>query len=126
MAFSCGIHLKIIGRAVCIDLSEESDFLESVCSIQDPHVTVLFRKRGQWLEEELQQFVEFRDQWLQRKGQPVEGGRCEFVGNRKWGKSSNHIDGELCQFVTDAREALMEHMECSEDQQRKPHVAVRR
>ena len=125
--FTCGIHLKIFGRAIGVDLSSETDFLASVeCEKDDPHVTVLFRRKPKFTMEDVRQLVAFRAAWLEDRGQPAKGGRCSFVANREWGKRSNLIDGDLCEFVLAAREALREQLGCSKEDERLPHVSVRR
>ena len=95
--------MKIFGRAIVVDLSKEQEYLGAVgCEIDQPHVTVLFRHWPRFTEEELQQVETFKRLWLMKRG----NAHCYFVGNRPWTVYTNFIDGDLNDFVLDAREAL--------------------
>lgn len=118
---SSGIHLVHMGRALVVDLSKDMKGVES-CTVDAPHCTVIFRQQG-FDEAELRELVGFRAEWLESLNRPAKGGRCTFDVSRRWGEKSNHVDGELREFV----EATRAHFtgRFGLEKQRPPHVEMR-
>ena len=120
--YNCGISIVVQGRALVVCLNGE----QMHSQISTPHATILYRRQGFNADGYAKRsMVAFRNRWLTELGRNPKGGRCSFT-LRRWGRNSDFIEGELQQFILDARSELCEHLGCDITEQRPPHVALRR
>lgn len=121
---TCNLVLQIQGRAIVVDLDHERDALGDACEVKHPHATILFKPDG-FSEDELREITKFRSEWLHAKGRD-EDGRCTFDVSERWGRRSNHVGGELRDFIDEARLLFAERFGCPLKEQREPHVQLRK
>jgi len=104
-----------VGRAVGVDLSDAT----LPGAVDDKHMTILFRRNGQWTEDEIAAIGKETDNWIKakygRNTAPI------TFSIEKWGQKSVKINGdlnELCLYLRKHFGAL------SKDKQRIPHCEL--
>lgn len=96
--FSCRLKVATEGRAIAVVGLEEA--LAEQASKATVHCTILWRREG-FTSKEVQEVQAFANEWLQERGRSPED-VCHF-SLEEWGHRSKLVEGELKDFVLEAR-----------------------
>ena len=96
--FSCRLKVATEGRAIAVVGLEEA--LAEQASKATVHCTILWRREG-LTSKEVQEVQAFANEWLQERGRSPED-VCHF-SLEEWGHRSKLVEGELKDFVLEAR-----------------------
>jgi hypothetical protein len=87
-------NIRHIGRSISIDLSDANI---ANCEVNDPHITIFFRKSPPWSNEELACVQNKRDQFVETRNLS----NLHFT-LAEWGPNAKLIEGsEMREFMTD-------------------------
>jgi hypothetical protein len=107
-------NFRRVGRSISLDLSSTNII---GCEVNDPHITVFFRKSPPWSEEELDAVQKKRDHFFKTRNISV----LHFTLS-DWGPNSKLVEGsEMNELIADLRQVFPQWQT-----DRPLHVALRK